>query len=222
MAYSSRTINIHCPANVVTWSSLSSMHCDTKALLLRHSHGIPVRIMQCTVLEMHLASCDVYSNHTLVPELLRKYHRLGRPCRLCCNAAQDLVNHHPKLGLALPQACAHGLDCICCFRGICNLSILPLREELKGRVPHFRVDDVVFLPLAAELESQFFEQLEPATDNGQEGVEAVEYGKQADDVAPNGDQRGELCQVPMTFTHRLLHFQHLAIPWSPHFLREFL
>ena len=43
----------------------------------------------------------------------------------------------------------------------------------------------MFLPLAAELESQFFEQLEPATDNGQEGVEAVEYGKQADDVAPN-------------------------------------
>ena len=175
---------------------------------------------------MHLASCDVYSNHTLVPELLRqntqfgwlgdrmeprwpdctqlakslepvsisivlrKYHRLGRPCRLCCNAAQDLVNHHPKLGLALvhvlqwastalsvgsfnavlvsysgarPSAglrtrpgnraevmrCGdkptfqfnivelfeNCLDCICCFRGICNLSILPLREELKGRVP---------------------------------------------------------------------------------------
>ena len=72
--------------------------------------------------------------------------------------------------------------------GILHGAIQLVRDTMQiGRTcwPHFCVDDAVLLPLAAELKCQLLQQSKSAAHNGQVGVEAIEDGKQADDVIPD-------------------------------------
>mmetsp|Transcript_79025 Transcript_79025/g.189812 ORF Transcript_79025/g.189812 Transcript_79025/m.189812 type:complete len:272 (-) Transcript_79025:127-942(-) len=205
--------------DVAAWARFRGVHGDAQGVF-GQVRCLAVRCLQGGILEVHLPRGNVQANHPALSILHRKLGSLLRPAGLGGNAAQDLAHQHSEVLLAPLQAATHRLDRFFCLAFIRD-PILTLLQELKGGVSHLGVDDVLRLPLPAELVRQLLQHLEAAPDDGQEHVEAVQDGEKAQHVFPHRDERLELGQV-LALANGLAHLQHLPVPGSPDLHRQLL